>query len=399
MHGVLTHWLTLALNALTDRVDRPGGRFAPNWPYNMAIAKGKGETKAYSRVRGTETVVGQHSLAELAGEILTPGEGQIRALIMGGGNPVATGAGGLRLGDALGQLELLVSVDLFQRESHRDAHWLIPAVHFLEREEVHVGLHAYNDRPFIQATRQVVTPPSGLRPEWTFYRDLAAALGLNLYGGQFATPDDMSAAMLAGSGKITLEEVRSHEHGLIYGERTMGHLLDYFRAQGRSIELCPARLANALAAALAGGGDVGQPPAGQYRIISRRRNGMMNASLAESSGSIGHDETAETVEINAIDAAAAGIVAGDWLTISTAGASILARAVLSDDIRRGVLVLAHGWGSPVFDPQTSTEVFRRGQDRNKLVSDDDLDPLSAVPRLNGTLVTVEKAEGAIRLAG
>ena len=50
--------------------------------------------------------------------------------------------------------------------------------------------------------------------------------------------------------------------------------------------------------------------------------------------------------------------------------------------------MVQGWGSPVLDPASSTEHFRRGNERNKLVSDSDLDPLSAVPRLNGTLVSI-----------
>ncbi len=390
-HGVLTHWLTLALNVLTDRIDREGGRFAPNWPYNLPMANPNGNPKRKSRVRGTDTVVGQHSLAELADEITTAGEGQIRALIIGGGNPVSTGAGGDRLAGALGDLDLLVSVDLFQRESHRDAHWLIPAVHFLEREEVHVALHSYNDKPFIQTTRQVVAPPEGVRPEWTFYRDLAAALGLKPFGGHINHPDEMAAGMIARSGTITLDDVRAAEHGLFYGERSMGHFIAFFRETGRVVQLYPERLANELALALAGDASIGKPPPGHFRIISRRRNGMMNSSLAESAGSIGSDDTAETIELNCEDAKAAGIAEGDALEVRSATATIRARATLSDAVRTGTAVLVQGWGSPLFDPLTSAEVFRRGNERNKLVSDADLDPLSAVPRLNGTLVCVAAA--------
>ena len=389
-HGVLTHWLTLALNVLTDRLDRPGGRFAPNWPYNMPMAKGHSEPKRRSRVRGIETVVGQYSLAELADEILTPGEGQVRALILGGGNPVSTGAGGDHLAQALGQLDLLVSVDLFQRESHRDAHWLIPAVHFLEREEVHVALHAMNDRPFIQSTRQVIEPPPGLRPEWMFYRDLATAMGLEMFGGHISHPDQMAASMLAGSGKVTLDEVRASEHGLLYGERTMGHFLDYFGKQGRSVDVCPERLASELKAALTGDVKTSHPTPGHYRLISRRRNGMMNSSLTETSGSVGHDETDDAVEINRIDAEQAGIAEGDWVDVRSDTSTIRACATLSDDIRRSTVVLAQGWGSPLLDPATSTVAYLRGNERNKLVSDADLDPLSAAPRLNGTLVAISR---------
>jgi hypothetical protein len=36
-------------------------------------------------------------------------------------------------------------------------------------------------------------------------------------------------------------------------------------------------------------------------------------------------------------------------------------------------------------------VFHQGQDRNKLVSDEDLDPLGAVARSNATPVVLERA--------
>lgn len=92
----------------------------------------------------------------------------------------------------------------------------------------------------------------GLRPEWTFYRELAAAMGLELFGGHISHPDQMVANMLAGSGKVTLEEVRASEHGLFYGEWTMGHFLDYSGKHDRSVDVCPEHLARELKAALVG---------------------------------------------------------------------------------------------------------------------------------------------------
>jgi anaerobic selenocysteine-containing dehydrogenase len=46
----------------------------------------------------------------LAEEITTPGDGQIKALITIAGNPVLSAPNGPQLSDALGQLELMVSV-------------------------------------------------------------------------------------------------------------------------------------------------------------------------------------------------------------------------------------------------------------------------------------------------
>src|SRR5689334_5932196 len=89
-----------------------------------------------SRLRGSDLVAGAHALAELPDEITTPGPGQIRAMVINCGNPVVSGPHGAKLDAALAQLDLLVAIDLVQRESHRHAHWLLPAAHWLERDDL-----------------------------------------------------------------------------------------------------------------------------------------------------------------------------------------------------------------------------------------------------------------------
>ena len=65
-----------------------------------------------------------------------PGRGQVRAMLINCGNPVISGPNGAKLDEAFAQLDLLVVIDLVQRESHRHAHWLLPAVHWLERNDL-----------------------------------------------------------------------------------------------------------------------------------------------------------------------------------------------------------------------------------------------------------------------
>jgi formate dehydrogenase len=149
--GTIAEWLGMALNLITDRVDRPGGRRYERGLVDMArlfsLMAPPGEHR--TRLRGTPMVAGYHSLPELADEITTPGPGQIRAVILNAGNPVISGPQGTALDAALGQLDLLVAVDIVQRESHRHAHWLIPGTHWLERSEAH---------PILAGRRRVSAP-------------------------------------------------------------------------------------------------------------------------------------------------------------------------------------------------------------------------------------------------
>ena len=87
-----------------------------------------------------------------------------------------------QLDAALAGLDLLVAVDLVQRESHRHAHWLIPGTHWLEREELSPLLANVQERPFVQYAQRAVSPPDGVMEEWEFFTELALAMGRNLFG-------------------------------------------------------------------------------------------------------------------------------------------------------------------------------------------------------------------------
>ena len=99
-------------------------------------------------------VAGAHALSELPAEITTPGRGQIRAMVINSGNPVVSGPDGAKLDEALEQLDLLVAIDFVQRESHRHAHWLLPAVHWLERDDLLAFTSNMHDEPYRAVRRQ-----------------------------------------------------------------------------------------------------------------------------------------------------------------------------------------------------------------------------------------------------
>ena len=135
--GTVGDWLGQVLNAVTNRLDMPGGRRFERGYTDLVktLSSLVGGSPHRTRLRDQPAIVGFHSLAELTDEIVTPGPGQVRAMIIANGNPVVSGPEGRALDDALGGLEFLVAVDIVQRESHRHADWLIPGTHFLERED------------------------------------------------------------------------------------------------------------------------------------------------------------------------------------------------------------------------------------------------------------------------
>ena len=181
--GTIGEWLGHVLNVITGRMDRPGGRrFEPGYVDALRLADLAKSSAHKSRLRGRGMVAGAHALAELPDEITTPGPGQIRAMVINCGNPLVSGPDGGKLDAALEELDLLVAIDFVQRESHRHAHWLLPAVHWLERDDLMALTSNLHDEPYVQYGRKAVEPPPDAREEWRIFVDLAIAMRKPLFG-------------------------------------------------------------------------------------------------------------------------------------------------------------------------------------------------------------------------
>src|SRR5690606_27832335 len=91
MHGVVCQWAIQLINLLTGNIDREGGLLITS-PALDLIKMGlmlPGHFDAWrSRVRGAPEFAGELPVSVMAEEMLTPGPGQVRALVTSCGNPV-----------------------------------------------------------------------------------------------------------------------------------------------------------------------------------------------------------------------------------------------------------------------------------------------------------------------
>src|SRR5690606_4581683 len=100
------------VNALTGHLDVEGGAMFPT-PAIATIsqtARRRGPVKTgrwRTRVRGAPEVLGQAPLSCLAEEIVTPGDGQVRALVTIAGNPALSAPDAGRLEEALPMLQAM----------------------------------------------------------------------------------------------------------------------------------------------------------------------------------------------------------------------------------------------------------------------------------------------------
>ncbi|MCB0942680.1 MAG: molybdopterin-dependent oxidoreductase [Mycobacterium sp.] len=407
--GTVAEWLGHVLNVITGRMDRPGGRrYERGYVDALRLAALAKPVDHRSRVQARVMVAGHHGLDELPAEITTPGRGRIRALVINAGNPVVSGPDGAKLDSALQQLDLLVVVDLVQRESHRHAHWLLPAAHWLERDDLLALTSGLHDEPYVHYGRRAVDPPGDAREEWRFFLDLTLAMrrpflgirGVNGFVRATRTvarltrrpglafgPHWIDRLLVASSRRITWRGVMSRPHGWVFGEREFGRLRTALRTQDKKIHAAPAQFVARVRELLAGPQPV-PPPGRPFLLGNRRHRHSMNSWLNDIPG-LHPAGKGNAAVLNPADAAGLGIVDGDPVRVFSGVGEIRVPAVISDRPRRGVVIVDHGWGSRVFDPHGGAEPVSYGENRNLLVAGQPVDPLSQTPALSSTYVGVQ----------
>lgn len=414
MAGTVAEWLGHVLNVITGRMDRPGGRrFEPGYVDAIRMSAMVKAKPHYSRLLGREMVAGAHALSELPDEITTPGHGQIRALLINCGNPVVSGPDGDKLDRALADLDLLVAIDFVQRESHRHAHWLLPAAHWLERNDLLAFTSNMHDEPYLQYGAKAVEPPPGVRQEWRIFTDLAIAMrrplfrakGLNgfikatraaarmarkpalEFGPHWIDRLVVATSRKINGRKIKWRDVISHPHGWVLGPREFGHFRDALRTGDKKVHAAPpefvARARELLADPLPAA-PVGYP----FQLANRRHRHSMNSWLNELPG-LHPAGKGNDVIIHPKDAADLGVSDGDLVRVFSPVGAVELTAVVDDRPREGVVIIDHGWGSRVFDPRGDSNPISYGVNRNLLVEGAPVDPLSQTSALSSQYVGVE----------
>jgi anaerobic selenocysteine-containing dehydrogenase len=420
-HGTLAYWLLNVINAVTGNLDRPGGAVvrSPRFDFpKMMKTTGMGMHEGRSRIGGFEMIIDTYPTSILPDEILTPGDGQVRALFVSAGNPVLTAPNGPRLEAALDELELLVCIDLFRNETGNHAHYLLPAQSWLERPDIPF-VHAFAGLqldPWIQYTPAVVPPAAERKEESWIFRRLAAACGVPLNGSRLmgapfqladalerlpvvgdrlALTDDRALHALLAAAGLRPSKVKAAVHGLptadgppggeFLGHRVMTddgkvHLAPVdFLAHARSLEVDEHReLATS----------------GQLRLINRRQRHSHNSWTHNADAFVGGDRSTNRCYVHPDDAAAAGLADGDRAEIRSATGSITLPVVLDDDLMPGVIAIPHGWGHRGADGLAVAQAAA-GENVNVLAPDgpDACEPLSGMARLTAIPVDLRPAPG------
>ncbi|MEA2784750.1 MAG: hypothetical protein QOF71_854, partial [Candidatus Eremiobacteraeota bacterium] len=215
--GGLCQWLVNALNAITGNLDEPGGMMWPRPAFDLLQQAERGTVYAgrwRSRVRDLPEFDGEFPVATMADEMLTPGPGQVRALVTVAGNPVLSTPNGTKVDAALSGLDFMVSVDPYVNETTRHADVILPPATGLETEHYDVIFHHFA----VRNTARYSEPLFDIAPEQRFDWQIFEALRLRMTGKTGKSPRErLDAGLQAGPYHTSLDELRANPHGIDYG--------------------------------------------------------------------------------------------------------------------------------------------------------------------------------------
>lgn len=424
--GSIVEYLCLTLSSLKGFWRRAGefqsneGVFI-NPPPPLAAASG-----AYSatvehpmRIRNLKETLAGMPTAALAEEILMPGKGQIKALIVLGGNPVLAWPDQIKTVAAMKELDLLICVDPRMSKTAQFADYIIaPKLHYEKmattalNEMVGVfGAGWGYDETYGQVCEPIMDVPEGsdLCEEYAFFHKMAQTLDMKLNIHSFAhamdpikqaeeaqtvEPDQEVDAMQAwrlilhGSpvpiddafldpemlvGKVKPSngiEVQPKPEGweakLVIGSPFMMDELQRYKTDNLQIPYGTEKF--------------------PFRLINRRLNDIHNSNWQEIP-SLRKRLPHHPAYLNPQDMKMLGMTDGDILEITSEIASIRCVAYTEDGILRNCVSVPHCWGTT---PDESDDPLGAGGNTGRLsTTEKNYDKISGIPIMSAIPVKLK----------
>jgi anaerobic selenocysteine-containing dehydrogenase len=332
--NIVTYWLMWATMILTGSLDREGGlRFVPLGRGEPAepLTGHSPEDGSYSSGPASRPdlagMLGERPGVALVDEIEA---GEIRGLIIYGANPLTSAPDPDRLRAAMGKLEVLAVLDVFDNALTDMATHVIPCSWVVERNgmfgmpQYGVG-RVYHSPPVVQMAQD-------RRHAWWVIGQLGRRLGADALGHGFdpdAVDDDMLARHFLRSQYDYADAViEAGPHGLDIPS-TYGWVHDKILPSGRW-RLAPRILVDRLAQA------VGYRSNG-LRLINARRMDSVNATVYAGT------EAPPPIHVSPDAAQERDITTGNLVRVSTAFGAVEGRALIDSSLGTQSVCLNHGW--------------------------------------------------------
>ncbi|NRH29071.1 molybdopterin oxidoreductase family protein [Pseudomonas sp. MS19] len=393
--GTLCQWLVQLINMVTGNLDSVGGALCTEPAVDLVAATSGGHFNVWqSRVSGLPEYGGELPVAALAEEMLTEGEGQIRAMITVAGNPVLSTPNGRQMEQALDGLEFMLSIDFYINETTRYADLILPPTGPLEHDHYDTTFNMFAVRNVTRFNQPVLAKPAGALHDWEIFVGLAKAFAEKTDAQLKPTmaPSQMiNMGLRAGAygdrsaHKLSLQTLADHPHGLDLGP-LKPNLAGRLKTADKHINAAPEVILADLQRFAA------EPvPAENQLLLIGRRHVRSNNSWMHNYHRLVKGKPRHQLLMNSADMAARGLTDNQRVRVRSRIGQIEVEVVASEDMMPGVISLPHGWGHARPGVQLATATEQPGASANDLTDERQLDKLSGNAALNGVPVEVVAA--------
>ncbi|MEL7044260.1 MAG: molybdopterin dinucleotide binding domain-containing protein, partial [Pseudomonadota bacterium] len=395
--GALCQDLIQIIKIATGNLDRPGGSLFTLPAVDQVPRTGPGGFARHrSRVRGLPEFDRELPAAALAEEITTPGDGRIRVLFTGAGNPVLSTPNGRALEEALPQLDFMVSLDPYINETTCHAHIILPPTSPLEHDHYDIAFHINAIRNTARYNPPVFKPTTDKLHDWEIF----TALGNRVAEGLGEEPKaDMPPHELMDLGlrhgpygestehQLSLEKLKEYPSGVDLGPlkpMLPGRLLTADKRINCAVTEALADLPR-LAAEFA------EPATGDTLRLIGRRHVRSNNSWMHNYQRLVKGPQRDHLLVHPEDLEGRGLEDGDRVALRSASGQVTVTARASEEVMRGVVSLPHGYGHNRPATRLSTASRHAGVSCNDVTDAAYLDELSGNAAINGVVVTLAAA--------
>ena len=396
--GGLCLWLINALNLLTGHLDEPGGYMFATPALDILGKPGiyNKYDRYRSRVRQAPEFMGELPVACLAEEILTPGEGQLRALVTSCGNPVLSTPNGPQLETALAGLDFMVSIDIYLNETTRHAHYILPPATGLETAHYDVSFHALAIRNTSRYSEPLVKKHPDARYDWEIFEGLRQRLEAgDAYEAATAPPLENPETKLDlglrygayGKAGLSLATLRTNPHGIDFGS-LQSRLPQALRTATQRINLAAPLFLADLARAFRVLSATPAVAADQLLLISRREL-RSNNSWMHNLPRLIKGRNRCTLQLHPNDAALRNLTNGQTVRVRSRVGVVELPVEITSTLMPGVASMPHGYGHHRPGLRLGVAQAHAGASINDLTDDARLDVLTGNAALSAVPVWVE----------
>ncbi len=385
--GSLCQWLINSINILTGNFDRAGGAMftAPAFDILAASKGGNIFNRWQSRVRHLPEFMGELPVAALAEEILTGGDGQIKALITSCGNPVLSTPNGGQLEKALEELEFMVSIDIYINETTRQADIILPPATGLEVSHYDVVFNLLAVRNTAKYSAPLFPKGENAKYDWEILQTLAHRLSGKDEPLKLVPPEaKLDFGLQFGQYKLSLEELRKSAHGVDLGELKPCLPARLF-TENKRINLAPKVLVKDLERLKTEEIKTEDFP---FALIGRRHLRDCNSWLHNSEVLV-KGKNRCTVLINQTDAEKLSLQNNQTVKVSSRTGAVEIPCEITENIAAGVVSIPHGYGHARVGVRLDTAKNHAGVSLNDLTDDRVIDELTGNAAFSNVKVRVQ----------